>query len=87
MAVTPLNWNTTLYKSLDLKAFISLAATPENPDEIVYLVNLTDEEHREYFQQEFSHLDEACAFINERWGDWQEADLATGSGCGTCAAH
>ena len=87
MAVTPLNWNTTFYKSLDLKAFISIGANPAAIEEIVYLVNLTDEDNRDYFQQEFKSLDEACRYINQRWGEWEEADLATGSGCGSCAAH
>lgn len=87
MAVTPLNWNTTFYKSSNLKAFVSVGANPENPNEVLYLVSLTDEEHREYFQQEFKQLDEACSFINQRWGEWEASDLANSSGCGTCAAH
>ena len=87
MAITPLNWNTNFYKSLDLKAFISIGAHPDNTEELIYFVNLTDEEHRDYFQQEFKSLDEACRYINQRWSDWELADLATGSGCGSCAAH
>lgn len=87
MAINPLNWNTTVYKSLDLKAFISIGADPIKPENLLYLVNLTDEHHLEYFQQEFQKLEDACAFINDRWSDWEEVDLATGSGCGTCSAH
>ncbi|MBH47798.1 MAG: hypothetical protein CME71_06470 [Halobacteriovorax sp.] len=88
MAISPLNWNTNTYKSSNLKAFISIGASPSDPEEVLYLVNLTDDEHREYFQEEFSSLDQACSFINERWGDWEQSDLAnSGSGCGTCEAH
>lgn len=87
MAITPLNWNSTIYKSPDLKAFISLGADPEKPEQMIYLVNLTDDDHREYFQQEFLSLETACSFINERWGDWEETDLGKSGGCGTCSAH
>lgn len=88
MSITPMNWNTSIYKSLNLKAFISIGADPESPEQILYMVSLTDDEHREYFQEEFLQLDDACSFINQRWGDWDETDLAaSGSGCGTCEAH
>ncbi len=88
MTINPMNWNTAFYKLSNLKAFISLGADPAKPDEVLYLVSLTDLEHQEHFQQEFNNLDRACAYINQRWGEWELSDLAdSGSGCGTCAAH
>jgi len=88
MTISPLNWNTAFYKLSNLKAFIALGADPVSPDEVLYIVNLTDQEHKEYFQQEFKALYQACSFINNRWGEWELSDLAdSGSGCGTCAAH
>ena len=83
------NWTFCQYKSLKLKAFISLGATPLKG--IVYYVTCTDlEDKKEFFQTEYPELQDALGDINNRYGNWPLADLRAADdegGCGTCSAH
>lgn len=83
------NWTFCQYKSLKLKAFISMGGTPEN--DIVYYVTCTDlEDKKDFFQTDYQSIEKALTDINHRYGHWPLADLrATDDegGCGSCSAH
>ncbi len=55
--------------------------------QISYVVTLTDLEHQELFQSEFSDLDHAVTCLNERYGHWEFFDAENPpqtDGCSTC---
>ncbi|RLA63545.1 MAG: hypothetical protein DRQ88_01745 [Epsilonproteobacteria bacterium] len=84
------NWTFCQYKSLKLKAFISLGGTPDQ--DIVYYVTCTDlEDKKDFFQTEYPELLHALEDINKRYGHWPLADLRApdeeDAGCGSCSAH
>ena len=91
--VTEDNWTYCHFKSLQLKAFISFGADPSNVSDgepaLIYFVTLTDHDDAEVFQSDFDELNEACDFLNEKYGHWDFIDAEVdngGGGCGTCAA-
>lgn len=92
MRITQENWTSCFYKSLQLKAFISLGADipqAEGQDPpLLYFVTLTNHDHEELFQREFNHLSKALEDINHRYGHWEFIDAENkGEGCSSCEAH
>jgi hypothetical protein len=91
--VTAENWNFCQYKSDELKAFISLGASPDILDnKFTYFVTVLDEHNNELQQDEFDDINAACHFINNKYSQiWDFNNLSvkesSGSGCGSCVAH
>ncbi|HLW57776.1 MAG TPA: hypothetical protein VKY27_10345 [Bacteriovoracaceae bacterium] len=85
------NWNYAQYQLGNLMAMISFGAAPSDNEQdfqMQYFVTVLENERLEKFQKEFSSLNEACLYINEKYGDWEFKDLSVkGSGCSSCAAH
>jgi hypothetical protein len=92
--ITPENWNHCHYTSNNLKAIISLGASPEILDNtFFYFVSVLDEHNNELLQDEFLSSDAACQFINRKYSTiWNLNDMSvdnksSDSGCSTCVAH
>jgi hypothetical protein len=96
--ITSANWNTALYYSDNLIAFISLGAGPAMADssniEIQYHVTLSNKDYEDLYQSTHHDLDSAVDTLNQKYGDWNvknlekaESEDSNDSGCSTCAAH
>ena len=84
------NWTHCRYVKGDFMAFISFGSGPEtvDKDDLDYFVTVLENSEKEVFQATFSHLSEACLYLNEKYSDWTfEDQMAPKSGCSTCAAH
>ena len=90
------NWTFCQYKSLNLKAFISLSGEPTSTEEVQYFYHVTvsDLEDLEVFQSEHPKLELAIEQINNKYGHWDFTNLTVtetasddGGGCGSCSAH
>jgi hypothetical protein len=90
------NWTFCQYKSLKLKAFISMGGEPSKLNKVSYLYNVTvtDLNHKEVFQFSYPELDLALHEINKKYGHWDFNNLTVTSttsedesGCGSCSAH
>ena len=89
-SITLENWTYCHYKSLQLKAFISLGGEPGKSIELRYLVTLTDHENQELYQTSHSELEDALLDLNSRYQHWDLVDAEQGSqgeGCSSCHAH
>jgi hypothetical protein len=90
--ITANNWNYCYYSAKEHKSFISLAASPEDTENLFYCVTLTDINEHELEQFEFTDLKAACAFINNNYQAWDFKDLTVKDGektgsCSSCQAH
>jgi hypothetical protein len=76
------NWDTHLYKTNFLYAFISIGADVDGS--IIYFLNITDHDFTtEYFQKTFSDLDYAIKELNSKYGQWVfSLRLEKPEGCG-----
>lgn len=87
------NWTFCHYASNNKKAVITFGASPDMPeDNFEYYVTVVDEDNNELFQKDFSKLDVACKYINQRYQDiWDFVDATSNAkkagGCSTCVAH
>jgi hypothetical protein len=87
--ITPDNWTFCHFKTVELKAFISMSGAPSLGHEVQvnYVVTLTDLEHQELFQSEFNDLSSAVSCLNDRYGHWEFFDAENPpetDGCSTC---
>lgn len=91
--ITTQNWNHTHYNSNNLKAIVSIGASPEIPEkDFIYFVTVIDENNNELLQEEFMTDEKACSYINTKYQNiWDfidlTADKTSESGCSTCVAH
>lgn len=86
------NWTFCHFKANDLKAFISFGASPDILDDtFLYMATVVDSEHNEVFQKEFTQVDLACDYLNNKYSDlWDFVDARAPKkegGCSTCVAH
>lgn len=86
------NWTFCHFKAKNLKALITFGASPSILDDsFQYYTTVLDEDHNEVFQAEFSSLDDACSYINNKYGEiWNFVDSRvkkSEGGCSTCVAH
>ena len=92
MEITTENWTYCSFSHENLKAMITLGASPEIlEDSFLYYVTILDEDNNEIFQEEFRSLSKACSRINQKcsgiW-NWTDAERpAKQGGCSTCVAH
>lgn len=95
MKINTENWNFCYYKSLKLKAFLSLGGEPsplEDEAQLFFMITVTDPDDREMYQGAYPRLEEALSTLNERYGHWEFVSMEGNvreddGGCGTCAAH
>ncbi len=96
MSKTSINsssWTYCQYVQGDLRALITIGASADILDDsFTYFSTVLDDENSEVFQKEFSSLDKACLYINERYQDeWDFVDSSKptidAGGCSTCIAH
>jgi len=92
--VNSTSWTYCQYTQGDLRALITLGASPDILDDsFSYYSTVLDQDNVEVFQAEFNTLEKACEYINDRYkDDWDFLDanapkVADASGCSTCAAH
>lgn len=89
------NWAYSSYRSEKLQAFISFGGESKEDEDkemiFYYLVTVTNYDFKEIIQQEHIKLEDALAFINERYGHWaftpSRAEKKEEGGCGSCSAH
>jgi hypothetical protein len=86
------NWTYTHYKATDMKAFISFGASADILDDsFIYMTTILDSENNEIFQKDFSTVDDACHFINNKYSNlWDFVDARSTKkegGCSSCTAH
>ena len=87
--ITPRNWSYCGLRTRQLRAFVGMGAVPgqDSPD-IIYCVTVGNEDFQEIHQRDFDTLEQALAFINARYGEWEFYDLRQSEGgCGSCSAH
>ena len=92
MYITPENWTHCSFSNGNLKALITFGASPDILDDtFIYYVTVLDDENNEVFQAEFPSIDQACDYINRRYGKlWSATDAIKPKkegGCSTCIAH
>jgi hypothetical protein len=91
--ITTENWNTALYHSDNLIAFVSLGAAPvenESEIEVRYYVTLSNKDYEDIYQSGHKSIEEAVLVLNQKYGDWPIKSLMqaeSDSGCSTCTAH
>lgn len=87
--VTLANWNYSQLTRDEKRAFISMAAEPDQG--IFYSVTVVEGETRELSSVDFKSLNEACLYINKEFERWDFIDLSksnkSDSGCSSCVAH
>jgi hypothetical protein len=91
--ITTENWTFTGYMNGDLRAFVTIGASPESVSEgkYQYFITVLRKDHEEVFSKECVDLNSACLYVNSNYKDWTFNDLtaksADDSGCATCVAH
>lgn len=86
------NWNFCQYINNGQKAIISFGMTPEQEsNDLYYYVTVLDDLNNLLQQNEFSSLEKACQFANDKYKNvWEFKNLEIveqKGGCGSCSAH
>jgi len=87
LAMNTQNWSSYQYTGEECLAFLSIGSSPEG--ELVYYLNLTDQDYKDLSQKPFEELGPALEEISKRFGHWkfeQKGVQASSGGCSDCSA-